>query len=164
MWRRRKFVAFAWIIIIVMLSGCGMSRKTECRELIEEFTRSCNEKDLKAMLNCINPTVSDPIKALLTLGNIVSGQEVDQYIVEVMDSIIGDLEGSDETEEGLDDQLISTIQIEPEKYHVKSEKGTIYCKAVFLINGMDMEKYVNIEVIKKHDTWYIAGITLADEE
>ena len=77
------------VLLIVSLSGCKgggiVGKSAECKSLINKFEKSCNEVDIQAILDCIDPKISDPIKAIVAIficirkhaayRNTVDGQE-----------------------------------------------------------------------------------------
>lgn len=162
-WREKIVLVCTLGMIALCMCGCGNSKKKQCKDVIKEFETSCNALDVKGMLNCINPTISDPIKALLALGQIVSDQNLDEYVVEIVDSVAGGLRNSLEVDDISMSELISGVKITPEKYKLKSTKGSVTCIAEFNINEMQIKKSICINMIKTNDTWYISGIELIND-
>lgn len=163
-WRKCILAMCIFSMVAASICGCGNSKKSQCKEVIENFETSCNALDVTGILNCINPKISDPIKTVLALGKMVSSEDVEEYLVEIVGSIAGGLSESMETEGASTSELLASIQITPEKYKLKSKKGTVYCTAAFQVNGMKFTKYIGVDMIKKSDEWYISGITLAEEK
>lgn len=163
-WRKCILAMCIFSMVAASICGCGNSKKSQCKEVIENFETSCNALDVTGILNCINPKVSDPIKTVLALGKVVSDQDVDEYLVEIIGSIAGGLSDSVETDGASTSELLANIQITPEKYKLKSKEGTVYCTASFKVNGMEFTKYIGIDMIKKSGEWYISGIALAEEK
>lgn len=163
-WKKRIVLICMLSIMSLNVCGCGDSQKSQCKEIIENFETSCNALDVTGILNCINPKISDPIKTVLALGNAVSKQKLDEYLVEIIGSVAGELSESIGEKDASTSELLSNIQITPKKYSLKSKKGTVYCTALFQVNGMEFSKYISIEMIKSNDEWYISGISLAEEK
>lgn len=162
-WRKQIWIIGIFCFVVISMYGCGSADKQKCKEVIGNFERSCNALDVKGILNCIDPTVSDPIKALLALGNIISDQSLDEYLIEIMDNVSGGLADEIGAEDSSASEVFASIQITPEKYMVKSEKGMVSCTAIFLIKGMEITKKIDIDMIKKNDGWYISGVSLKKE-
>lgn len=162
----KKLILLTGILSMMSIGvyGCSSAINTQCKEVIESFETSCNELDVKGVLNCINPKVSDPIKAVLALTNVISDQKLDGYLVEIIGSIAGELSESIAAEDVSTSELLAGIQITPKKYKMKSKKGTVYCTATFKINEMEITKYIGIDMIKSNGEWYISGMALAEEK
>lgn len=64
--KERDFRVLLSVLLIVSLSGCKgggiVGKSAECKSLINKFEKSCNEVDIQAILDCIDPKISDPIK------------------------------------------------------------------------------------------------------
>lgn len=164
MWKKNILLLCILSVVVVSVCGCGGNKKSQCKEVIENFETSCNALDVTGILNCINPKISDPIKTVLALGKVVSDQNLDEYLVEIIGSVAGGLTESIGTDEASTSELLANIQITPEKYKLKSKNGTVYCTATFQINGVEFTKYIGIDMIKSDGEWYISGMALAEEE
>lgn len=72
------------VLLIVSLSGCKgggiVGKSAECKSLINKFEKSCNEVDIQAILDCIDPKISDPIKAIVAIGGMVT-DNVDESLL-----------------------------------------------------------------------------------
>lgn len=76
------------VLLIVSLSGCKgggiVGKSAECKSLINKFEKSCNEVDIQAILDCIDPKISDPIKAIVAIGGMVT-DNVDEYLGDILE-------------------------------------------------------------------------------
>lgn len=163
-WKKQVFMAFFLCFFAFAAYGCGDSNKKECTELIENFETSCNALDVDGILDCINPTISNPIKVGLKIGNMISGQVLDGYLIEILDSLAGGLTESLGADDAEVSEVFGKIQLTPEKYDLKSQKGTVSCTAKFEIGGTEITESIDIEVVKSSDEWYISGMKLNKDE
>lgn len=162
--RNDKLLLAVLCVIAFALIGCGSLKKSKCTEVIENFEASCNQLDISGILNCIDPKISDPLKGIATIGDMFSSQDSSTYFLDIIDRIGSGLTNSIAGSDTSASELFSGIQIEPDKYKLKSREGTIICITTFQVNGMEIKKNIAFQMVKKNDSWYIAGLELISDK
>ena len=154
------------VLLIVSLSGCKgggiVGKSAECKSLINKFEKSCNEVDIQAILDCIDPKISDTIKAIVAIGGMVT-DNVDEYLGDILEqfgSSISEITGGSG---GSAKDIVASMKLTPKKYMLDKKDGSVKCKAEFEVNGMKTTKMLKISVVKKNDEWYISGISVIAE-
>ena len=142
------------VLLIVSLSGCKgggiVGKSAECKSLINKFEKSCNEVDIQAILDCIDPKISDPIKAIVAIGGMVT-DNVDEYLGDILEqfgSSISEITGGSG---GSAKDIVASMKLTPKKYMLDKKDGSVKCKAEFEVNGMKTTKMLKISVVKKND-------------
>ena len=74
-----KGIVIVMLIAALVLSLCGCSNdKGEIENLMTEFEYSCNELDIDAMLDCIDPAISDKIKLATGIASMFTNKDSDE--------------------------------------------------------------------------------------
>ena len=138
----------ACVLMTMALCSCG-SKKGEIENLMTEFEYSCNELDIDAMLDCIDPAISDKIKLATGIASMFTDKDSDEMI----ESLVGMLTG-DTTLNAKD--FFSSIKISTEDIKTKKEAGTANALVEYNIAGSNFKKEAVFEYVYKTGKWYIA--------
>lgn len=149
---KRIVIMMLMATMLLSLCGCG-NNKAKIENLMTEFEYSCNELDIDAMLNCIDPAISDKIK----LATGIVGMFTDKDSDDLTEELVGMLTG----EETLNaNDFFSSIRIEAAE--IKTKKETGICEAVveYSLAGEKFKKNAEFEFINNMDKWYISSFKL----
>ena len=147
------------LVCTMVLSLCScIGSKKEIQNVIDEFEYSCQNLDIDAMLNCIDPSVAQPIRALILAARLLTGTDAEDAMEDAMDMAINTVFGEDYESE----EFLKGLSIEDEKISVKRKTATVECKIVFEIAGESFSQNTTIKMKNKDDTWYISGINLRE--
>ena len=79
----KKFKNFVALILIIVLSvsvcACG-NQNNEIKTLTNNFENACNKLDMNAMLDCIDPDISESVKKLTGLIGMFSDKDTDDLL------------------------------------------------------------------------------------
>ena len=149
--RNVRFLALgiALLLAVSCLSGCGGASK-EVNNLMTEFEHACNTLDIDAMLNCIDPTVADPVKVGLSLYGMFAQNDNDK----TLDQIAGGLSGDPKLN---GNEFFSSIKIEVKKTSVKGDNATVETNIQYKLLGQNYNRDASFTCIEKSGKWYIKG-------
>lgn len=137
----------ACVFILTALSGCG-GAGNEIKILLKEFEISCRNLDVRGMLACFNPSVSDPVLTLMTVFGIDDTTELLNKITPLLNNF-GSLGVSAEN-------FFSSITITAQKFDY-SKNGT-HCDVTAEISYGDQRTVkAIISCAETQGKWYIFG-------
>lgn len=149
-----KVTVFVLIIAASMsiLCGCGNS-KSEIQKLMTQFEHSCNALDINAILDCIDPEISDKIK----LATGIAGLFTDKNSNELMEELAGMLTGDSSLNAS---DFFSSIKIETSDIKTNKQAGTANAIVEYRIAGENFKKETSFKYIYAADKWYISSFNL----
>lgn len=154
--KRMMYLALSLLIVMSLTACVGKnSKKNQVKEVIQEFEIACNNKDVDAILSCIDPAIANPVKILINL----SGTDVDSVIEEISNQMVSGLEEYDM--DGA--ELLSNIEIEIKKVKCKKDTATAECKITTYITGVDLNAEGTFQLIKEEKKWYISSFELLEK-
>jgi len=142
-------LCLASVLLFGCLSGCS-GKKKKIDNLMTEFEYACNTLDVDAMLNCIDPSVSDVARLGLGLYGMFAQKDKD----EILDQIAGLLSG----DTGLDgNEFFSSVKIEVKKTDVKGEEAETETLLQYKLLGQNFKRDATFYCTKNADKWYISS-------
>lgn len=145
--KRAAAVVVLAAMMLTLLTGCGA--KSGVKATISNFEDACHALDVRAMLECVNPTVAKPI---LTAMNLFGIGDTSGTLEELV-GVLGIFEGAgDKTEE-----FVQSIQIKANEFEFNSDKSKCSVSAE-LSYGEDKTEEITINFVLKDEVWYISGI------
>lgn len=156
-------VAVIVIIVAVIIaastisSALGCPSKKQCQEVIEDFQESCNSLDAEGILDCLDPTIANPLKAALFVGSVVTSSTTD-ILTSILEAVGGDvLSFTDGTDMDLS-SAFEVLTIEPKRFGLPKKSRKVRCKVTI----GTITQYMNIYVAKKNGDAYISKVELAN--
>ena len=146
----------ALILISVMsfsFVGCNNDKK-DIENLILEFEYACNTLDFDAVLNCIDPKISDNIKLAGGLLGMFTETNTDQMFDELSQYLLDntDLDGGS--------SFFSTIKIEVEDIEIEGVEALVTTRLKFNVTGEEMERVALISCIYYTEKWYLSNFSI----
>lgn len=154
---RSAALLLTFVMLSVMLTGCG--EKGKVKGLIADFESACQSADLDAVLDCIDPQVTSPLKSVMGLLGIDTSK-----VSELVRLVIGtdlfndyDLSALPNTD-NLKTQL-STLTIKPTSYTFNSAKDECRVKVTYSgsLFGEDFSEEGELSCVLRGETWYLAA-------
>ena len=138
-------------IILTCMTGC-FGEKGAVNKLLNKFEAACRAADADAILDCINPTIANPVRSTLSLFGVGS-------LNSALDTVLGlvgliDLGNSNPAE------VLSSVRITPKSHTFNSEKNKCDV-AVEVIYSTGTQTVTNMYIVscaKYADEWYITSI------
>ena len=152
---KRVIVVLLAMAVMVVSSACAAD-VSDIGDTLTEFEYACHNLDVRAMLNCIDPDVAEPVKFTISAYSALTGQDSEDVLDEVVIAIFGaDFDP---------DEFLSHITITDPKIEVKKNTATVTCVVNFELSGDMYHWDAAIDMIKTDDKWYIAGFEFPDAE
>ena len=145
-------LGLAVILMMGCLTGCD-GTSTEIKNLLTEFEYACNTLDIDAMLNCIDPSISDKVKFGLSLYGLVMKADDD----ETLDQIARLLSGNS-TLDG--QEFFSSIKIELNNVSSEGEITKAETTIQYKLLGQNYKRDAVFSCVKSADKWYISRFNL----
>lgn len=151
--KQKVIIGILCFCMMMLFTGCGNKNKEECRNIINEFEYAYNELDVDAMLRCLHPNVADPIRAMLSVTNMISGEETE----DIVDMIASGL-GEQFEESGLDsEEMFNSLDIEITDFEKNEGTADVYADISFNLAGEPMERYGVFHMTQVNKQWYISS-------
>lgn len=145
--RRVAAVLVLAVMMMALLTGCGA--KGEVKKTISNFETACNSLDVRAMLECVNPTLSKPILAAMDLF----GMEDTSGALDELVGLLGIFPGAgDKTAE-----FVKAVKIKPVDFTFNEDNDECIVVAE-LSYGLGKTENIAMEMVLKNEVWYISGI------
>ena len=152
--KKIKGIVIVMLIAALVLSLCGCSNdKGEIENLMTEFEYSCNELDIDAMLDCIDPEISDKIKLATGIASMFTNKDSDELTEELVGMLTGD-------SSLYADDFFSSIKIETKVIKTKKESGTSNAIVEYSIAGEKFKKEATFNYVYNMEKWYISSFNL----
>lgn len=140
-------VILACVLILSALSGC--TNNSEIKELLNNFESCCRKLDVRGMLSCFNPTVSDPILTVMTMLGVSDTSELLDNITPLLNNF-GDLGVSAE-------EFFSSISITATDFDYGDDKTTCEVTAQ-IAYGDERSTEAVFSCVLKQGKWFITFI------
>lgn len=151
----KKILALCMAFVMTLsLVACGNDKgNEEIKMTISEFEYACQSLDTDAMLECMDPEVSQPLRAARLALNWITTTDEDI----ILEMIITSLFGIQDDTVRLDTTEISINSIES-----KEDTATVACKIKMDKDEGTYEEDANIQLYRDNSTgtWYITSINL----
>lgn len=138
-------------VMIFSLGGCGKADK-EIENLMTEFEYACNTLDFDAVLNCINPKISDKIKLAAGLVGMFTETDTDEMFERLADYLSADEIG------GTD--FFSSIKIQVEEIDAEEDTAVVSAILTYELNGEQVERRATFDCIYYIEKWYISSFSI----
>lgn len=152
--RMQRIIAVLLVALVLVLSMSGCGKSSKIKDTIREFEYACQNLDLDAILDTIDPYVADPIRLALALYSGVAGEDYEDMLEDVVDSLIGAAFGDRYDPK----EFLDTIRITDIKVKTKGSTATVTCELNFEIAGEQFRRDATIYMVEEDDAWYISGI------
>lgn len=149
-----KGIIIVMLVVTLVLSLCGCRNdKGEIENLMTEFEYSCNELGIDAMLDCIDPAISDKIKLATGIASMFTNKDSDELTEELVGMLTGDSSLNA-------DDFFSSIKIETKEIKTKKETGTADAIVEYSIAGEKFKKEATFNYVYNMEKWYISSFNL----
>ena len=154
---KRVLAMAVCLIMILSLMGCGAKDKQECANVLDEFQYACNEKDVEAILRCIEPETSSNIRLALAFVGSFADMEEEELLEEIENYLIGSTEDVDAKE------LFSTLEMEVTEFKADGDYAAAYVNMSFEVMEVEMERQGVFYLTKIDDIWYIENLVIGSD-
>ena len=151
----KKVLHYMVTIMLIVTMTMGMtgctSKASQIKDTLSEFEYAARNLDVNAMLKCIDPDISDPIRLGLAVFSTFTDADYEDFVDGLFDNL-----GASEFESSYTaEDFLSTITISDAKLKTKKHTAVVNCKINFELAGEQFSRDASIEMIEKNDKWYI---------
>lgn len=132
--------------------------RSECKKIIAEFQESCNELDTNGILNCLKPSVSNPLKIALGIGSAVTSQSSDEMLENILEALGGGMSEITENTDLSVKSLFETMELHAKRFGLPGRTRKVKCKAI--VGGLQQNVYIYIT--KWDGDPYISKVSFRD--
>ena len=161
---RTRIPAIIAVIILVGVIGSIVTgilyspTRGECKEIVSDFQTACNELNTTNILNCLKPSVSNPLKIALGIGSVVTSQSSDEMLESILEALGGGLNDITNNTNLSVRAIFETMEIEPKRISLPGKTRKVTCKAI--ISGLQQKVY--IYVTKESGDVYISKVAFSE--
>lgn len=152
----RKFKKFVALILIIVLSvsvcACG-NQNNEIKTLTKNFENSCNKLDMNAMLDCIDPDISESVKKLTGLIGMFSDKDTDELLDSFAKVLFSELPENSK-------EFFSSIKIKLDNIEIDEDSASATAEITYEISGEDNTSNANFEYARIDEKWYISNLDI----
>lgn len=152
----------AVIVVILLLGIVGSTAKglilspsrSECKEMVADFQTACNTLDTNDILNCLKPSIANPLRIALGIGSMVTSKSSEEILENILEALGGGLSELTNNSELSIQNVFELIQIEPVKISFPKKTRKVKCRA----NIVGLEKMIYVYVTKEGGKAYISKV------
>ena len=160
----KRFICMVLILLFVL--GAAACKKTPEPPLpepdpeipapvvvLQQLEKACNELDIDAALECIDPAHTQKIKSVLGVAGLFLSDE--QILEKAVSMYLKDEASSVNVVE-----VCKTLQAEPGEVKTETETATMQAAVSYQNAGVSYEGDVELAFICREGTWYVTGVTV----
>lgn len=150
--KNAKFaVIYAFIFTFLLSVSACSNQNNDIKTLTSRFENSCNELNLNAMLECIDPDVSDSVKTLTGIIGMFSDDDTSELLDKFAKVVFSELPENSK-------EFFSSIKIDLN--NIKIDENKAFALADITYNISEETKKVNatFDYICIDEIWYISNL------
>ena len=149
---KKSVALFLAVILSVCMFGCS-AETNEIKTLTKNFEVACNELDFNAMLDCVEPEVSDSVKSVTSFIGMFSDKDTDEILDKVANVIFKGL--PENTQE-----FCSSMKFAVDDIVTEENSASATAKITYEISGEPCEKSGIFEYARISEKWYISNLEI----
>ncbi len=149
----KSVVALTLVLAMCLtLVGCNNDKK-DINNLILEFEYACNTLDFDAVLNCIDPKISDNIRLAGGVIGMFTQTDTDEMFEKLSEYLLNDesIESS---------EFFSSISIDIQESEIDGENAVVSTKIKYKLADVEMEREADFYCIYYNEKWYISDFAI----
>lgn len=151
---RRLAALTLCLLLFCVLTGCG-GAKSQVRATLNRFESACQQLDLNAMLDCVDPDTAELYRAGAGLVGGLAGMDSE----ETLDSIAPLLFGENYTSS----EVLTSLKLKVDDIAVSGSNATALCTLSYTAsNGEPTQRELTVTLIQAEvdgaRNWYISDI------
>lgn len=147
---RRCAAIFLIIALSVSICACD-NQNNEIKTLTKNFENSCNKVDMNAMLDCIDPDISESVKKLTGLIGMFSDKDTDELLDNFAKVLFSELPENSK-------EFFSSIKIKLNSVEIEDDKASASAEITYEISGEENKSNANFKYICIDKKWYISDL------
>lgn len=139
------------IVLTVSMCACG-NQNNEIKTLTKNFENSCNKLDMNAMLDCIDPDISESVKKLTGLIGMFSDKDTDELLDSFAKVLFSELPENSK-------EFFSSIKIKLDNIETAEDSASATAEITYEISGEENKSNATFEYVSIEGKWYIADLS-----
>lgn len=147
----KNIIVFLLLFVIVLSMSACDNQNNEIKTLTKNFENSCNKVDMNAMLDCIDPDISESVKKLTGLIGMFSDKDTDELLDNFAKVLFSELPENSK-------EFFSSIKIKLNSIEIKDDKASASAEITYEISGEENKSNANFKYICIDKKWYISDL------
>ena len=145
--KRTLALLLAVLMLVTMLSSCASG---DIETLFADYQNACNSLDLNAMMDCVTPKITNPLKTAAGIVGKFTANDTDAMFDKIGSLIMNETKVSKK-------EYFQTLKFEIQKITVEDDLATVDVILTYQGNGADYTEEVTYECEFYADKWYLKG-------
>lgn len=147
----KNIISFVLLLVIVLSMSACNNQNNEIKTLTNNFENSCNKVDMNAMLDCIDPDISESVKKLTGLIGMFSDKDTDELLDNFAKVLFSELPENSK-------EFFSSIKIKLNNIEIEDDKASASAEITYEISGEENKSNANFKYICIDKKWYISDL------
>ena len=147
----KNIIVFLLLFVIVLSMSACDNQNNEIKTLTKNFENSCNKVDMNAMLDCIDPDISESVKKLTGLIGMFSDKDTDELLDNFAKVLFSELPENSK-------EFFSSIKIKLNTIEIEDDKASASAEITYEISGEENKSNANFKYICIDKKWYISDL------
>lgn len=147
----KNIISFVLLLVIVLSMSACDNQNNEIKTLTNNFENSCNKVDMNAMLDCIDPDISESVKKLTGLIGMFSDKDTDELLDNFAKVLFSELPENSK-------EFFSSIKIKLNNIEIEDDKASASAEITYEISGEENKSNANFKYICIDKKWYISDL------
>ena len=147
----KNIIVFLLLFVIVLSMSACDNQNNEIKSLTKNFENSCNKVDMNAMLDCIDPDISESVKKLTGLIGMFSDKDTDELLDNFAKVLFSELPENSK-------EFFSSIKIKLNSIEIEDDKASASAEITYEISGEENKSNANFKYICIDKKWYISDL------
>ncbi|MBQ3055421.1 MAG: hypothetical protein IJC88_04880 [Oscillospiraceae bacterium] len=145
----KRTVAFlcAVVMLVTMFAGCT-TKKGEIETLFTNYQAACNALDLNAMMACVTPTVTNPLKTAAGIVGKLTANDTDAMFDKIGALIMNETKVSRK-------EYFQTLSFKVGTITIEEDVATVEVIRTYTGNGAEYTEEDTYECVFYADQWYL---------
>ena len=149
----KKSLLFLLVALLVLgICGCNKA-ESEIESLTKRFENACNKLDFDGMLGCVDPSVSDAVKAVVGFVGMFSDDDTDVLLDKFSKTVFNNIPDNSQ-------DFFASIKIKLDYVEVDKESAFASGEITYEVSGEVQTKTANFEYISVDEEWYISNLDI----
>ena len=141
------------LVMMLTLAGCSAAERSSIKkDVITPFEKACHEQDVKGILRCFDPSISDPILTAVGFADMLG-------ITDYLDRFIGLIDNFTKIDATVD-AFMESISIEPREFTFNDTNDKCVVTADVSYQSGEKTKTITatLRCVKIDGKWYLSRI------
>ena len=141
------------LIVTLSFTGCAIAERSAIKkDVVVPFEKACHEKDVKGILRCFDPSISDPILTAVGFADLLG-------ITDYLDRFIGLIDNFTKIDTTVD-AFMESISVKPKEYSFNDTNDKCVVTADVSYHSGEETKTITatLRCVRIDGKWYLSRI------